>query len=249
MAIKKITPQTTDRMTCLVIGASGRGKTSLLRTIPEGENALVISAESGLLCVRDLVVSGKVTGFEIDHFLDVGEIFFKATGEKYTNHYKWIFIDSLTEIADLCALHMKEVYPNPSDSIKKWNEYTEHMKAMVKAFRDMPHYNVVFTCLDSTESDEAGIRYTAPKMQGKAFKGTLTSLFDEVFYLNMKKDDSGNDSREFVTQPIDRLPAKDRSGKLNTYEEPDLSVIANKIMANGMIDLNSSKMKESENGN
>lgn len=233
MAIKKITPQTTDRITCLVIGASGRGKTSLLKTIPEEENALVISAESGLLCVRDLVTSGRVTGFEIDHFLDVEEVYGRALNEKYLDHYKWIFIDSLTEVADLCVENCKEIYTNPSDTLKMWGEYSARMKEMIKAFRDMPHYNVVFTCLESVDTDEMGARFVGPKMQGKAFKETLVSLFDEVFYLNMKKDEAGEDVREFVTQPIDKLPAKDRSGKLETFEAPDLSVVYNKIMTKG----------------
>ncbi|MCP4488166.1 MAG: AAA family ATPase [Gammaproteobacteria bacterium] len=246
MALKKITSETTNRMTCLVIGASGVGKTSLLRTIPEGENALVVSAESGLLCVRDLVESKRINGFEINHFEDIREVFSIVTKEEYTRNYKWLFVDSLTEIADICADLMRSIYTNPSDALKMWGDYNTKMKAMIKAFRDMQHYNVVFTCLEAVDSDDSGRRFMSPKIQGKAFKGSLSSLFDEVFYMTIDKDENGNNVRRFVTQPIDKLPAKDRSGKLEVFEVPDLSIITEKIMTKS-INLNSSKMMENNN--
>lgn len=247
MAIKPITAQSTDRMTCLVIGGFGKGKTSLLRTIPEEERSIVISVESGLLCVRDLVVSGRVEGFEITEWKDVYEVFGILVSDKYRSRYKWAFIDSLTEIAALCVVALKKEFPNPKDAIKMWGVYSERMTEMIKAFRDMPHYNVVFTALDEVSTDELGRRYTEASMQGKKVKELLPSYFDEVFYLDIFKDDEGNDVRKFVTQPIDDLPAKDRSGKLDVYEEPDLSKIAGKIMTKPeALDFNSSKMQENE---
>lgn len=75
MALKKINIENASRFCALVIGPAGIGKTSLLRTIlgqcydqdqgwvqcqePTGR-VLTLSAESGLLCVRDLIAAGGV---------------------------------------------------------------------------------------------------------------------------------------------------------------------------------------------
>lgn len=89
MPLCKITPQATNRFCCLVIGQAGTGKTSLLRTImgqeydqesrewkqsrEPTEKVLTLSAESGLLCVRDLVEQGMVEGYEIGSLQDFRE--------------------------------------------------------------------------------------------------------------------------------------------------------------------------------
>jgi hypothetical protein len=96
----------------------------------------------------------------------------------------------------------------------------------------MPHYNIVFTCLPSTEKDETNRRYIAPSISGSGLKEKLTSYFDEVFYMTSQKNSEGNEERIFITQPIERYPAKDRSGVLETIEQPNLTVIKNKIFTN-----------------
>ena len=76
--LRPITVQSANRISALVVGPAGIGKTSLLRTLcgqtfndgkwektGEAEKVFVLSAESGLLCVRDLIQSGDVKGCEI----------------------------------------------------------------------------------------------------------------------------------------------------------------------------------------
>ena len=224
--MRKISVESLNRMTALVIGKAGIGKTSLLRTIPEGEKVCVLSAESGLLCVRDLVLSGKVEGFEISNFEELKQaLSFFQSGRG--DEYQWIFIDSLTEIAARCVESVKEKYINSKDTFKMWGEYNDMLTKIIKDFRDLTSHSVVFTCLPSIEKDEENRRYIGPSMSGSQLKERLTSYFDEVFY--MMPHESG--PRIFITQPDDtRIPAKDRSGKLNSIEKPDLGWIKNKIM-------------------
>jgi len=229
MALKPITADSTDRFTALVIGESGIGKTSLIRTLPDDENVCLLSAESGLLCIRDLVKSKRVTGFEIGSFAEMREAFSMLNTDKFKEHYKWIFIDSLTEIASRAVEAMKAKYPKKADSFPMWGEYNDLMTQMIKGFRDISHYSVVFTCLPSIEKDETNKRYTAPSISGSGLKERLTSYFDEVFYMTSQKDSDGNDERVFITQPWERYPAKDRSGALALIEQPNLTEIKHKI--------------------
>lgn len=231
--MKPITDLNTDRMTCLVIGRPGIGKTTLVGTVPEGEKACILSAESGLLCLRDLLKSKTVDAFSIETFEDLQNAYMDLMTPEYQEQYKWVFVDSLTEISDLCVKMMDREFPNPKDALKKWGMFTMRMTNLIKAFRDMPHYNVVFTCLESVEKDEMNRRYISPEMAGKKLKEKLPSLFDEVFHMLILEQEENEPRRVLVTDAIDECPGKDRSGKLETYEEPDLSIISNKIFNNG----------------
>jgi hypothetical protein len=229
MALRPITKESVNRFTCLVIGTAGIGKTSLIRTIPEGERALILSAESGLLCIADLVRSGQVEGFEIGNFSEMKEAYqflLSPDGKKY----QWVFIDSLSEISSRCVEAMQAKYPSKSDSFPMWGEYNFLVTQLVKGFRDLQTHSVVFSCLPSIDKDESNRRYIAPAVSGSSFKERLTSYFDEVFFMESRQTDDGTEYRCFLTQPIERYPAKDRSGKLAPIEKPDLSHIQNKIL-------------------
>lgn len=243
--LKKITPQSTDRIACLVIGPAGVGKTSLLRTLcGEGyddtgwrkfdkvtpEKVCVLSAEAGLLSVRNLVVSGNVEGYEIGSFEDFQDAQIMCMGQDFKSQgYRWIFIDSLTEISSRCSESLQKKYPGKSDSFKMWGEYNQLMTDVIKAFRDMTDFNVVFTCLEGREKDGEGIPRLVPDVAGTGVKNRLVSYFDEVLYMQSIRGQDGKSQTWFSTaQPIGM--AKDRSGRLDAYEIPNLLSIQHKIL-------------------
>ena len=132
MPLTVISPQSVNRICCLIIGKYGMGKTSLLRTIlgqqyidgawqqvveiPDGQKVCVLSAESGLLAVRDLIVAGLVEGYEIANIMEFKEAYqMLATNQAMKDRYRWVFIDSLTEISARCDEAMREKYPDKSN--------------------------------------------------------------------------------------------------------------------------------------
>lgn len=244
--LKPITTEVSNRFAALVIGQAGIGKTSLLRTIMgqgfdintgswvQEENPIgrvcILSAESGLLCIRDLVQGGYVEGFEIGNLQDFKEALQVLAHPDNQQKYQWVFIDSLTEIASRCVEAMKAKYPDASKSFQLWGEYTDTMTALIKAFRDMSAYNVVFSCLDAVDKDELNRRFIGPDISGTGLKQRLPSYFDEVLFYTQFSDDQGRPYRAFVCHPTDKHQAKDRSGKLNQIEKPCLRNIYQKII-------------------
>lgn len=252
MALTPITAQSADRICALLIGPAGIGKTSQIRcllgqdfqggqwvqTNLAPEKVLVLSAEGGLLCVRDLVASGQVQGFEIHSLTEFHEALrYVATApEVRQDGFRWVSIDSLTEIASRCAEELQRKYPSKADSLKLWGEYNQVMTDIVKSFRDLTHINVVFTCLINIEKDKEGRRFPMPDISGSSLKQRLTSYFDEVLVLDRMALNTGDPENPVMQEMLvfnTRNPvglAKDRSGKLAETEYPNLLMIRNKIL-------------------
>lgn len=223
----------------LVYGQSGAGKTTLAGTIEEP--TLVISAEAGLLPLRGKKID--VIDLSIDdndkiipkdkRAARLTEVYAYLCTEEAKKKYKWIFLDSLTEINQVILDELMVKYPSRSDSLPMYGELSLRMKALIKAFRDLPFYNVVFTALSEIEKDENGARFVTVSLIGK-FAAQLPQYFDEVFYLQAITNESGT-TRRLITAQSDRIIAKDRSGKLASMEEPHLGNIAKKIRGAAII--------------
>lgn len=223
-----------DSLKILVYGESGSGKTSLAKTIKEP--TLIISAESGLLSLRgseidviDLTTDDSGQPIAKDkRILKLSEVYKFLTTKEAREKYKWIFIDSLTEISENVMEALNVEFPDRKDSLVMFGENFKRMRAIVKSFRDLPGYNVVFTALSATDKDENSVRFLGPLLTGK-ISTQLPAYLDEVYYMHVQKNDDGSLSRLLVTEKSDKLVAKSRSGSLNKLEQPSLSAIAQKI--------------------
>jgi phage nucleotide-binding protein len=222
-----------ERLKILIFGKSGAGKTTLAGTIEEP--TLIISAESGLLSLADKECDvielntddeGKLLPREkrIDRLMDIYK--FLNNSE---NKYKWIFIDSLTEIGQNLIEKLNVKYPTPDKKLMMWGEYSQEIRGIIKAFRDLPNYNVVFTCLAVEDRDENGRLEIGVDLAGKISQ-QVPQYFDEVLYLHIKKLNETEDVHQLLCRPVEVVPlVKDRSGKLSKIEKPNLKLIADKI--------------------
>lgn len=220
----------TSALKMVVYGMSGVGKTSLAKTI--GEPTLLISAESGLLTLAgaDIDVidisqddNGNVIPKE-KRIGRLGEVYQFLLSDEAKKKYRWVFIDSLTEISQNLVECLQAEFPDRKDSLVLYGENSKRLRSLVKSFRDLPHYNVIFTALSVIDKDESGMRFTTIDLVGN-FASKLPGFFDEVFFMSVDKDGK----RFLVTESTDRAVAKDRSGRLDKLEVPDLSVISSKI--------------------
>jgi phage nucleotide-binding protein len=206
----------------LVHGQTGAGKTSLVKTIPEAEkNTLVVSAEGGTLPLRNM----NISMFEIDAYKDM-ELVLEFLSED--TEYKWVVIDSLTEIADKCLA--SESRKGGTNNKPGWDEYywfNAKMEELVRRLRDMRGLHVVLTCLSAYDVEDSRGKLT-PVIPARKLRAKLAQYFDLVLYLNVTEDGT----REFITDCSPRVVAKDRSGVLESPEKADLGVIVDKIYGN-----------------
>lgn len=215
----------------LLHGFSGEGKTTQAKLLAQaGFKVIIISAESGLLSLKGekniavIDISKDDNGNTIpphQRFDRLGEAYsFLAKGE---HPYDTIILDSLTELNECLIDSLKHKYPNEKDKFKLYGDNSSIMTKMIKAFRDLK-YNVVLIALSTVEKDDVGRRFINIDLVGKIANG-VPALFDEVIYMYSDADRK----RYFLCDKTDKVMAKDRSGKLNAVEEPNLALLINKI--------------------
>lgn len=213
---------TTGRFIGLIVGRSGCGKTYQARYL-DPESTLIISAESGLLCLKGT----KIDVVEIKSMEEFREVYLMlANGTKY----RTIFIDSLTEIAEVCLkdIKAKASKDDIKNGFKIYGDYGDQLGALIKAFRDLSKYSVIMTCLTADVKDGLDIRkeYNFP---GEKVKNNIKSWMDEVLHLEIKEVD-GVKRRYFITDDLISPLAKDRSGTLDQYEEADIGKVMKKVL-------------------
>lgn len=204
-------------------GGTGTGKTYALRTLPKYINPFIVEAEGGLL---------SVTQGENPRTFDYYEMKKENVLQQCTEllkfivadtKYNLIFVDSITEIFDNILLEIKPRHTS-KENFKMWGEYKDVVTLFAKTFRDIDKH-VIFTCGEKVEYNKDEIKSFDLLLQG-SISDNIAYYFDEVFYNFV----NNQGKHKMLTQKQNNVLAKDRSGQLAIYEDPDYSVIFEKIL-------------------
>lgn len=200
----------------LVYGQAGAGKTTLITTLP---NPIILSAEGGLLSIRD----ADLPFIEIGNMGDLKEAY--SWLMQNSKDYSSVAIDSISEIAEVVLNFEKKQAKDPRQA---YGAMQEQMTDLIRAFRDLPMHVLMTAKLEKMQDEMGRILY-APSMPGNKTGQQLPYFFDEVLALRIEKDSDGNAWRGLKCHADASWQAKDRSGKLEEWEEPDLSKLITKI--------------------
>jgi len=241
----------------LMLGKSGIRKTTRLRDL-EPSTTLFIDIEAGDLSVaswpgdtirpaswpecRDLFVylAGPdrslppEAAFSVAHYEHVvGQFGDPAQIDRYAT----FFVDSITQMSRLCFTWCKSQPGAISDRSGKPDlraAYGLLGQEMVGALTHLQHArgkNVWFCCLLDEKLDEFNRRVYSLQIEGAKTGLELPGILDEVITLAELKADDGSSYRAFICQTLNPwgFPAKDRSGRLDLIEEPNLARLMAKI--------------------
>lgn len=192
-------------------GASGAGKTTLIQTAP---NPFIISTESGLLALKD----SDIPAVEISTAKELNEAYEFVED----SDYETICLDSLSDIAECILGELKEKY---TDARQAYGKMQDIMGRSIRQFRRLKGKNVYMTCKEA-KVDINGVTVLRPSMPGQTLTNDLPYFFDLVLRLDANREGE----RTIHTAMTFTQICKDRSGTLDSKEEPDLALIFNKIM-------------------
>jgi phage nucleotide-binding protein len=209
----------TSGVKLLVYGQAGAGKTTLAATLPA---PLILSAEGGLLSIA----GHDLPYIEIATMADLGEAYRFVTESAEAAAFESIALDSISEIAEVLLTHEKAATKDPR---KAYGEMADQMAGMIRNFRDIPGKHVYMSAKMEKAQDETGRMLYSPSMPGNKTAQSLPYFFDEVLALLVEKDSEGTTQRALLCDSDGTYQAKDRSGRLEMWEAPDLGGIINKI--------------------
>jgi hypothetical protein len=214
------------RVALLIVAESGVGKTSQCMNLDPDKVAFV-SLESGDLCFRKNKYKPRLKSV-IKTVDDLTEAFSQLNDG--IDGIEYVFIDSLTEMGEMVLAELKQDphYGQPKNALPMYGKYNETMTKIVKCYRDMDKYTVIFTCLSERAKDGMDT-FDDFNIPGNSVKNMLKSYFDLVLHMQVYKDEEGIDKRVFLTNSSVSRLAKDRSGLLEEVENANVGDIIAKI--------------------
>jgi hypothetical protein len=236
----------------LMLGPSGAGKTSQLRTLsPEMlASTLFLDAEAGDLAILDLHVPYTIrlddwpTARDVACRIGGPNKSFAPTAVYSEAHYQAIggplegldqihtlFVDSLTALMRLAFRYCEqqpEAYSERTGKKDVRGVYGLLSREMILWLHQLQHVrdrNVIFVGILERVVDDLNVATWQLQGEGGKTAREIPGIVDEIVTLNFLNFNDGKPpARGFVcTSPNDwGFPAKDRSGRLNQIEPPDL---------------------------
>lgn len=221
MAIRLLSTRSapTPGVKMLVYGQAGSGKTWLIRTLPD---PVVLSAEGGLLCLQD----ADIPYIEIGDVATLREAYLWLVGSEEARGFQTVVLDSISEIAEVVLSAEKRATKDPRQA---YGAMQDQLAELIRAFRDLPGRHVYMSAKLDKLQDETGRVLYSPSMPGSKAGQQLPHFFDEVLALIVERGQDGGIHRALMCHSDGLWQAKDRSGRLDQWEAPDLGAIIKKI--------------------
>jgi energy-coupling factor transporter ATP-binding protein EcfA2 len=246
----------------LIVGPSGVGKTSLLRTMSAAmlASTALVDIEAGDLAIKDLQVASvrprtwtecrdiacaiggfnpalpATAAYSEAHFNQVvqdPELARLAT-------YKTLFIDSITAASRLCFTWAEQQPESFTDRGRKdvRGTYGLLARSMLGWLNQLQHArdrNVIFVAVLERHVDDLNVATWQPQLEGGKTGRELPAIVDEIITMNWIDFGDRKPVRAFVcTSPNPwGHPAKDRSGRLEQIEPPNLGALLTKLSGRG----------------
>jgi len=246
----------------LIIGPSGVGKTSLLRTLSAEllASTLFVDIEAGDIAVADLSVASvrprtweecrnlacalggpnpalpPTVAYSEAHYNEV----MKNPELACLAGYQILFVDSLTAAARLSFAGAEQQPEAISDRGRKDLRaiYGAHARNMLSWLNQLQHARartVIFVAVLEKNTDELNISTWQPQIEGAKTGRELPAIVDEIVTMQWVDFDDRKPVRAFVCVNPNAwgYPAKDRSGKLDQFEPPNRGALIEKLTGPG----------------
>lgn len=195
---------------------------------------LIISGEAGLKSIEDVDIDYvSFTSWDGENNEEAGTYSFRhiiaaLSKPSYlaAEGYKWIAIDSLTELSERLLEHLEKQHAGSGNGFAMWGDYQRLMLGALKWVRDLP-VHVYVTCLAKEETDANDVTNYWPLVKGQAVSKHVPALFDHVFagVRTTEKNDKGTPKvkRFVVTDEVSGWHGKvrDPRNRLKPFEAVD----------------------------
>tara|TARA_R110000823_G_scaffold14939_2_gene48984 strand:+ start:1811 stop:2617 length:807 start_codon:yes stop_codon:yes gene_type:complete len=256
--------ETTSHMKSMFFAPHGWGKTTQFKYLQEYYgDGFIISGESGLSSIRSAGIdylpfnswdNGSDPEKNKYSFVDIFR--WMKTDDFKSKDYKWIGLDSLTELSshslkaaqEKCDAEAKEQGKKNANGFEAWAKHSANLIGACKAIRDMPVHFLV-TALAKESQDENGNIEHWPYLDGKAIQQALPGIFDNVFAGVRATSGDKNDAkvlRYIITDDVKGWKGKVRDEKRRLAPVEQTGNLVDLLKKMSMPDADFKKLKPKE---
>jgi hypothetical protein len=239
----------------LIVGPTGVGKTSLVRTL-DSATALLVDIEAGDLSIQDVPIDTvRIDDWRIarDLACRIGgpnpsfpptacysQAHYEAVGGALENldRYSTIFVDSITAVSRLSfrwAEQQPEARSERTGAKDLRGAYGLHAREMLMWLHQLQHTrakHVFLIGILERVTDDFNRHEFQLQMEGQKVPREIGGIVDEIITMQWVDFGDRKLTRTFIcTSPNEwGYPAKDRSGRLQQLEEPHLGKLIAKLV-------------------
>lgn len=213
-----------------------------IRKTAQGMNAHPWEIARALAC---LVSGPDPTDADGPYSRTAHEAYVKALGADASmlDKYKTVFVDSITVASRLAfqwAQKQPEAISEKTGKPDTRGAYGLLGREMIRWLTNLQHCpkDIILVGILDSEQDDLKRWVHTPQVEGSKTGRELPGIFDQVVTLTTLQTDEGKSYRAFVCQQQNNwsYPAKDRSGRLEMIEPPDLGGLITKIRTGKRLD-------------
>lgn len=205
---------------CLLYGPPGSGKTPLLNTAPR---PVLLATEPGMLSMRN----SNVPTWEAFTAPRVNEFFDWFTRSNERRNFDTLEIDSVAQMA--------QIFLDEAKYVKKWGDgrkqhghmWEETMKHLTNVYW-MEQVHVVALCKQGVREIDSKL---IPSFPGQALNRDVPHQYDFILHLDLKAIPNVGTYKAIQTQESLDIAARNRTGNLEFYEQPNLAALFLKAMS------------------
>lgn len=239
-----------------VAGVPGIGKTSLIWALPH-ESTLHVEIEDGDLSIaqwpgevyrpqtwdqfRDLVVAIAGPSPTASAGQPYTEVHYKRVCQEIGDpgrmaRYQYVVFDSLSALSRLC-LQWAKAQPQATtekgrpDMRAAYGLLANEMVNAISVLQHVQDKHLIYIVILNEKVDDKGVKSYELQLEGGKTAAEFPGVIDILVTLTLQPSPSGT-KRMFVTNQDNPLglPAKDRSGQLDPFEEPKLDRLIAKCL-------------------
>ncbi len=204
----------------LVHGGPGQGKTPVFNTAPR---PILLAVEPGMLSMR----GSTIPTFEAYTHERVDEFFKWWMGSAEVKNFDTLGIDSVSQLAEIFLLRAEAKL---KDGRAAYGDMSDNVMYIMRYLYFQPNKHMYLICKQGFETVN-GVTQARPFFPGKDLNTKIPHMYDLIMQLGTFNIPGVGSAKAFRTAPSLDAMARDRSGRLNEYEPPNITAIFNKAMS------------------